>query len=306
MGKIILFPKYENQCFYEGIKCFEEKHYEKAINLFEKALNLNFFKKECIKYLIDSHIELHHFDEVYRMIENEFIDKNLDEEYLLKKYLYTMFIEEQYYEVMELINIYRNNQYISENLKAYLDELQKLIEINKSNKSHGMMKYFLSNDFNDHIQIILNLDKLDVKKYFLEIKNFCGNSKVDSFVKYCLLKYLMDNELVKEMNYTNYFSESYTITKNNYYDILKNKFFLEPINIVIDKIDNKSIIKPFINNIWLDFCVKYYPHLIDNVNLASALLHVLVLRSLNKQINIQEICEIYQTDTNQLFYYFKT
>src|SRR5690554_4052275 len=158
MERIILFPKYEYQCFNEGIKCFKEKKYEKAINMFEKATKIKYFKKDCIKYLIDSHIELHHFDEVYRMIENEFIDKNVDEEYLLKKYLYTMVIEEQYFEVLELIKIYQNNQYISKDLKEYLNQLQKLIEKNKASKSIGMMKYFLSSDFSDHIQIILNLD----------------------------------------------------------------------------------------------------------------------------------------------------
>lgn len=302
MERMILFPKYEYQCFHEGVKCFEEKKYEKAITLFNIAQKIKFFQKDCIKYLLDCHIELHNFDEVYKLIENEFIDKNIDEEYLLKKYLYTMVIEEQYYEVLELIKIYRNNQFISKDLKNYFLELQKLIE---ENKTFGMMKYFLSNDFNDHMQIILNLDKLDVKRYYIEITKFCGNAEVDAFVKYCLVKYLMENDLIDEINYTNYFKESYTINKKNYFDILNNNCFLEPIDIVMEKIEHKNVVEPYIKNIWLDFCVKYYPHLISDVNLACALLHILVLKSLNKQININEVCSIYNICSKELFHYFK-
>ena len=166
--------------------------------------------------------------------------------------------------MLELIKFYRHKQFISQDLKNYLLDLQKLIE---ENNTFGMMKYFLSNDFNDHIQIILNLDKLDVKKYCIEINKFCQNADVDAFVKYCLVKYLMENELINEINYTNYFNESYIINNNNYFDILNNQCFLEPINIVMEKIEDKNIIEPYLKNIWLDFCIKYYPHYISNVNL---------------------------------------
>ena len=45
MERMILFPKYEYQCFHEGIKCFNEKNYQKAITLFNIAQKINFFKK---------------------------------------------------------------------------------------------------------------------------------------------------------------------------------------------------------------------------------------------------------------------
>lgn len=302
MERIIIFPKAEYQSYREGIKNYKTQEYKKAINFFEKAVNVKYLKKECIKYLIDCHIELHHFDEVYKMIENEFIDKNIDEEYLLKKYLHTMVIEEQYLEVLELINIYQHTHSISTDLRLYLNQLQKALE---DQKSPGLMKYFLSNDFSDHIQIILNLDKLDIDKYHLEMERFFNNPNVDAFVKYSLLKYVMENNIFKEISYTNYFADSFTISKTNYFDLNKSNLFLIPISKVSNNLKFESNLEALITNIWYDFCIKYFPNLIENIDLASAVLHVFMLKSLKKQFNISDICKTYKITTDQLFYYFK-
>lgn len=308
MERLILFPKNEFRYFNEGKKCFKDHHYQKAIILFEKAFKLKYLKKECIKYLIDCHIELHQFEEVYKMIENEFIDKNVDETYLLKKYLYTMVLEEQYIEASELIKIYQQNEDFSPELKAYLNELQMMIEEklgDKNPQNDFMMKYFSSDAFEDHIQIILNLEKLNVSKYQVEINHFLNNPQIDSFVKFIFLKYLVDNDLMDELNYTNHYQEQFVITKENFIDLLDDIRYIEPINIVLANIDNNyQFEKAFIRNIWLDFCIQHYPHLIDDLNLASAVLHILLLKSININFNTNDISELYHIDPKQLFYYF--
>ncbi len=307
MEKFILFPKNEFKQFNEGVKYFNAQVYDKALYFFEEAVKIKYFKKECIKYLIDCHIELHHFDEVYRMIENEFVDKNVDEEYLLKKYLYAMILEEQYVEVGELINIYKYSKNITPELNSYFTELEKIIDkYEKSGKGKAnMMKYFLSNDFEDHLQIIFHLDQLDVDKYQIEINNFLNNSQIDAFIKYSLLKYLMENNKVDKVKYTNYFNEHFIIDNDEYIDLLSNQLFYQPIESVLDNLDNKTVAKEYIKNIWLDFCVKYYPHLIHDIKLASAVLHALILRTMNSSVNINDICALYNIEPNRLFNYFK-
>jgi len=308
MERFILFPKNEFRYYNDGKNCFKNHHYQQAALLFEKALNLKYLKKECIKYLIDCHIELHHFEEVYKMIENEFVDKNVDEPYLLKKYLYTMVLEEQYVEVNELIKIYKENKVVSSDLKSYLDELEMMIEdkLDEKNSHHDyMMKYFLSDAFEDHIQIILNLKKLNVSKYKIEINQFLENPQIDSFIKFSLLKYLIENDLVEHVNYQNFYCEEFTITKENFVDILNDVKFLKPITIVLNNIDNEyQVAKDFIKNIWLDFCMKHYPDLINDIKLASAVLHVFLLKSLSKDFNINDVCKIYEIESKRLFYYF--
>ncbi len=308
MERFILFPKNEIRNFNEGKKYFQENHYQKAIVLFEKAINLKYLKKDCIKYLIDCHIELHNFEEVYKMIENEFVDKNVEEEYLLKKYLYTMVLEEQYVEASEIIKIYQQNKEVSNDLKQYLDELLYFIDkkLNqKNNNQENMLNFFLSDRFEDHIQIILNLEKLNVDKYELEIKQFLNNAKIDSFIKYNLLKYLMENELFKQVYYTNYYQEKSLLTKTTFIDVLNDERYFTPIQLVLQNVEHEySNAKEFIQNIWLDFCIKHYPHLIDEINLGSAVLHVLLLKALEITFNINDVCQLYDVASKRLFYYF--
>ncbi|QVK19021.1 hypothetical protein KHQ81_04755 [Mycoplasmatota bacterium] len=305
MERLILFPKNEFKYYNEGKKCFKNHHYEKAIFLFEKAMKLKYLKKDCIKYVIDCHIELHQFEEVYKMIENEFIDKNVEETYLIKKYLYTMVLEEQYIEVNELIKIYKENKDFSVDFKSYLDELQILVEEKLSHQNGFMMKFFKSDDFEDHIQIILNLEKLNVSKYEIEINQFLNNPQIDSFVKFIFLKYLITNNIKDELNYTNHYGKQFLITKENFIDVLNDNRYIEPIDIVLknEKI-NQLFEKAYIRNIWLDFCIKYYPQLIDDLNLASAVLHTLLLKTISLSFNTEDISKLYQIELKRLFYYF--
>ncbi len=306
MERFILFPINEFRFFNDGKKNFNACNYENAIFFFEKAKNLRYLKKECIKYLIDCHIELHHFEEVYKMIENEFVDKNVDEEYLLKKYLHTMFLEEQYVEVNELINLYKDNKTISSDLREYLIDLKQLVHEKKDKAHHNMMKYFLSDDFEDHIQIILNLDKLDVDKYKIEIDQFLNNREIDAFVKFNLLKYLFEHQLVDKMTYTNYYDEEFLITKDDFIDLLNNYAYLEPIKLVLNYLSKeKPSKKAFLKNIWLDFCIKHYPHLINDMKIACAVLHILFYKSLNMTYDIKAICDLYEvSSTEEIFHYF--
>lgn len=305
MEKLILFPINEIRYFNEGKKKYSCKNYQDAIAFFEKAMNIKYFKHECIKYLIDCHIELHHFDEVYKMIENEFVGKNLSEDYLLKKYLYTMILEEQYVEASELIKLYKSNQSTSVELKHYLDELMVFIEVQKE-KSHDMMRYFLSDEFEDHIQIILNLDKIDADQYVIEINEFLNHPQYDPFIKFNLLKYLMEHELLNEVHYRNFYDESFIIQNKDFVDLLNADCYLLPINNVLHNIEgNYGFTNAYIRHIWLDFCIKHYPNLIEDEMLASAILHILLIKSVNDDYNIDAICKIYHVEPKRIFHYFK-
>jgi len=305
MDKILVFPKQELRCYYEGIKCFNNKQYARALALFDKAKEIETLHQECLKYIIECHIELHHFDEVYRIIENEFIDQNLDEEYLIKKYLYTMVLEEQYLEALELIKIYQNNFYSSPDLKKYLMELSKIINDKLNHNEIDFMKYLLSDAFEDHLEIIFNLDKLNASKYIIEIEAFLTNPDVDAFVKYTLLAYLMENKLINRIKYTNYFKETFIIDQQNFVNLFNQPIFHEPVEIVYKQIHDSTIKKSYIKNLWTDFCVKYYPHIILDLRVACAFLHGYILKSLNMQYNIDNISMQYQVDINRLLHYFQ-
>lgn len=305
MEKILVFPKHELKCFYEGIRCFNYKQYERALVLFDKAKGVDYIKCECLKYIIDCHIELHHFDEVYRIIENEFIEQNLDEEYLIKKYLYTMVLEEQYLETLELIKIYQNNHYSSNDLKKYLNDLKVVIEEHLNSEKHvDFMKYLLSDSFEDHLEIIFNIDKLDVNKYIIEIERFLTNPHHDSYIKYTLLSYLMENQLIKRIRYTNYFNETFIITPDNFINLFNHAILHEPVEVVYQQLYDSSINKSYIQNMWTDFCVKYFPHLVLDIKVACTILHGYILKSLNMQYNIDSIGTLYQVDINRLLHYF--
>lgn len=309
MERIILFPKVEFQLFNEGKKNFNESNYQKAISLFNKALSLKYIKSDCIKYIIDCYIELHNYDEVYKIIENEFVDKNVSEDYLLRKYLYTMVVDELYIEANEIINIYKQNKVISNELEQFLDEMLIIInnKLNEKNVNQTDMfrKYLTSSRFEDHMQIILNLEQLDYDKLKKEISTFLLNNKIDCFVKYNLLKYLFDNKLVKILDYRNYFNEQFIIKEESFINLLEDKRFIEPINMVNKNIENDyAFATPFIKNIWLDYCVNHYPKILDDINLASCLLNVLIYKSINIQFNINNLCKQYNINSKALFQYF--
>ncbi len=309
MERFIFFPKNEIKYFNEAKKYFNSNHYEMAIPLFEKAFKLKYLKKECIKYLIDCHIEIHNYEEVYKMIENEFVDKNVDEEYLLKKYLYTMALDEQYIEASEIIKIYKQNKVVSEDLLQYLDNLSFLIEEKlkyQNNYQEDLVKkYLLSDKFDDHIQIILNLENLNYQKNANEIQMFLNNKEVDSFVKYNLLKYVIENNLVTEIDYTNYYNEKTRISANDFIDLLDDSHYNDVISRVLNEIENDYVnTKEYVKNIWLDFCVKHFPNFIDDFDLACGVLHVLLLKTIDTDFNINDVCKLYNLDSRSLFNYF--
>lgn len=310
MERFIFFPKNEIKYFNEAKKCFKDSHYKIAIPLFEKAVKLKYLKKDCIKYLIDCHIEIHNFEEVYKMIENEFVEKNVDEEYLLKKYLYTMVMDEQYIEASEIIKIYKQNKVVSNDLFLYLDDLSFLIEeklrIQNNNQGDLIKKYLLSDQFDDHIQIILNLEQLNYQKNANEIQDFLNNIEVDAFVKYNLLKYLIENDFVAEICYTNYYNEKTVVTASNFIDLLNDSHYNDVIIRVLSKVENDYVnSKEYVKNIWLDFCVKHYPNLIDDFDLACGVLHVLLLKTLSINFNVNDVCKLYKINSRGLFNYFE-
>ncbi|MDF2699357.1 MAG: Anaphase-promoting complex, cyclosome, subunit 3 [Haloplasmataceae bacterium] len=305
MERFILFPKNEINLFNEGKKYFSESDYQKAITYFEKAIKIKYLKTDCIKYLIDCHIELHNYDEVYKMIEDEFVDHNVDEEYLLKKYLYTMVLDEQFIEANEIIKIYKQNKAVSNDLERYLDNLLNIIDNKLDDKEVQLMKYLTSDKFEDHIQIILNLERLDYQKYKPEIINFLNKSDIDSFIKYNILKYLIDNNKVQSITYTNYYNKQFIIEKKVFINLLEDKRFNEPIETVSKNLEsNYSFAINFVKNIWLDFCIKHYPDLIENIELSCCLLHTLMLKSIEVKFNVNDVCNAYNVNSTTLFRYF--
>ncbi|HEY8365173.1 MAG TPA: hypothetical protein VIK84_06335, partial [Haloplasmataceae bacterium] len=86
---------------------------------------------------------------------------------------------------------------------------------------------------------------------------------------------------------------------------LSTSFFINPIINVLKNINQKDLVESFIKNIWLEFYIKYYPNLIEDENLASAILHILILKSINKIYNLEEIAGIYDIEKSKIITYFK-
>jgi tetratricopeptide (TPR) repeat protein len=308
MEKLILFPKQEVLLFNQAIACYNKKAYQKAVSLFENLKNFNYYQSKCIKYLIECHIELCNYEKVYQIIEDEFVEQNLDEEYLLKRYLYTMVLDHHYFESEEIINIYLKCPHISKSLRKYLLDLKIIMKERLNSKEQieqfEMKKHLESDKFEDHIQIILNLDSLKTVPNLDDLLKFLSREEVDSFVKYNLLKYLFEQNLISEVPYVNYFNQLCLVKKEEFVDVFNDERYLKPIELVKHRLAKKGITTDYVSNVWLDYCLKCYPKLIDDNRVGACLLHAMILKSMLVDFNLDSLCFLYNLKQNDLFSHF--
>ncbi|ERJ13558.1 hypothetical protein [Haloplasma contractile] len=305
MGKIMNFPKDDVYNFQKGLNDYNLGNYYDAYQSFMKTLSGKTLKEKSIKYIVECLIELKEYDQVYKMIENEFVEKNVDEDFLIQKYIFTMYLEGLYSQVLEIIKVYRKSNQCSREIMIFFDELEQVIDIKMQHVTHyeelAFKEWLSSNDFLKQMKIVTNIDNLDLERFKPDIRQFLQDQEADSHIKYILLKYLMDHDDDSVYTYINKRGDEFRIMRSGFTDLYDDSLFLSPLDLVKENIINQYPQgERYLKNIWLTYCLDLYPNLIRDHKVSAAILHCLLFRSMNIEFNINELCKKYEVTVGEV------
>lgn len=278
MVKMISFPKGDYDQYLKAIDLYDNEYYTESLELFDHLYQKNHFKKLVIKYLLDIHILLERFTKVYDLIEEAFLDGQVEEDYLIERYIYAMILDQKYQNALKFIELLLCCDDISVELKQELNRQKKLAE-------ELMMKHHLFNEgslseirrHSEMVNLIVNLEQLNYSRDKVKVIGILTDQKADPLIKYQLIKYLASNGLERIVPYTNSYGEQFDFDLYQFVDIYDEEVYLIPPRIVYDNIckyDREFIINlELIQSIWLNDYLKIYPKQTDDIQLLAYILH---------------------------------
>jgi uncharacterized protein YozE (UPF0346 family) len=275
MVKIIPFPTNDYEIYLQALNEYQDKNYEKAIQYFNRICHMDYFKRICLSPMIDCLIELANYEKVYDLIEEAFLNEEINEEYLLEKYIATMLLDRKINEADQLIELMIHGVDISKNMKGTLKKLKRLSnEMIRKDEIEMKMHTIEFKQQNERVNLIMNLDHINFQDYKTTILDILTDDQADPLIKYELLKYLKSETNVKEVPYRNGENEEFRLDLTLFDDIKETEIVQMPPLIAHQLLQEEHpeliIDLGFIQNIWFNDYLLIYPkqendyHLVAN------------------------------------------
>jgi uncharacterized protein YozE (UPF0346 family) len=275
MVKTIPFPTNDYAIYLQALNEYQEKEYEKAIHLFNKICHIHYFKRITLNPMIDCLMQISEYERIYDLIEEAFLNEDIDEEYLLEKYIATMILDHKIDEASQLIDLMIHGVDISKNMKGILEKLKRLSkEMIRKNEIEKKMHTIEFKQQNERVNLIMNLDHINFDEYKSTIFDTLSDYQADPLIKYELLKYLKTETDVQKVNYFNGENEEFSVDLTLFEDIKQTEIVQIPPRLAYRYLQEEYpeliVDLNFIQNIWFNDYLLIYPkqeedyHLIAN------------------------------------------
>jgi hypothetical protein len=301
LAKLIPFPKNQNQIFLEAVKLYEMGQLHQSQDLFNKLREDNLFKKYAIKYSIEINIQFKRYEHVYSIIEDEFVNLNLSEDYLIDRYIYTMILDSKYNDAVKMIDMLVNNNCVTNPLVIKFSRYKQIIQTLASRSYTSTLESYLSSKRRG--EYMFNIDERNLN--WDELSNLLVNAQADSLVKYHALKKAITEYRLHDIEYINCMGQRFTINSDNFVDIEKSEIISEVVNRVYESIIHYSrdiiIDKTVITNIWVNEYLRIYPNSNINFNRCCFYIHKLILELLNEKNDNKGLLSLYNIDNIELY-----